>query len=167
MSLALHELCVMHPKLRGHPTDLSKFGGLALQRAGHASPVEAKIDHDGLGDTAEIEWLPQDVTVLNVLDRNRVTEDGAEAVALAYVSSKGGWVVKRRMNRGESADWLLLNETRGLALEVSGTIESNPLSRLTVKKQQVGRCTLSDDYAIDRLAVVVSFSIPSILAGHP
>ena len=167
MRLALQDLCFMHPKLRGHPTDLSKFGALALQRAGHASPVEARIDHDGPGDTAEIEWLPQDLAVLDVLDRNRVTEHGAEAIALAYINTMGGWVVKRCMKRGESADWLLLNETRVLALEVSGTAEGNPLPRLTEKRQQVGRCTLSDDYPSDFLAVVVSFSEPSILADRP
>ena len=105
--------------------------------------------------------------LLGVLDRNRVTEDGAEAVALTYVNSKAGWVVKRRMNRGESADWLLTTGTRSLALEVSGTTETNPLPRLREKRQQVGHCTLADDYPVDRLAVVVAFSGPMILAGLP
>jgi hypothetical protein len=73
------------------------------------------------------------------------------------------------MNRGESADWLLTITTdmRSLALEVSGTTETNPLPRLMEKRQQVRPCTLADDYPIDRLAVVVAFGGPKILAGRP
>jgi hypothetical protein len=167
MRLALHELLTIHPKLRGHPTDLCKFGSLALQRAGHTSPVPAEVVHDDVKSTAEIEWRAENPALLDVLDKNRVTEDGAEAVALTYVHSKAGWVVKRRMNRGESADWLLTKETRSLALEVSGTMEQDPVSRLWAKRQQVSHCTLADDYPIDRLAVVVAFSGPMILAGRP
>lgn len=161
MRLVLHDLCWMHPALRGHPMDLSKCGGMALQRAGHVSPVRAGIDHDGLEATAEIEWLFQDLTVLDVLDGHRVTEDGAEAVALAYANSKAAWVVKRRLQRGESADWLLRNEAGWLALEVSGTTAGDPLARLAEKKRQVARCSLP----ADRLAIVVAFDRPSIVAG--
>ena len=109
----------MHPSLLGHPIDFSKCGGLALQRAGHTSPVRAGINHDGLEATAEIEWLSQGLSLLDVLDSNRITEEGAEAVALTYVNATAGWVVKRRLQRGESADWLLHNEAGWLALEVS------------------------------------------------
>ncbi|MGA2401388.1 MAG: hypothetical protein ABSG91_06750 [Syntrophobacteraceae bacterium] len=163
MRLLLHELCSMHPPLRGHPTDLSKCGGLALQRAGHTSPVLAGIDHDGLEAIAEIEWLSQGLTILEVLDSNRVTEDGAEAVALSYANSKAGWIVKRRLQRGESADWLLFNEVGWLALEVSGMISGDPLTRLKEKQQQVARCSLPTD----RLAVVVAFDRPLIMASSP
>lgn len=154
----------MHPKLRGDPTDLYKFGGLALQRAGHVSPVRAGIDHKGLEDTAEIEWLSQNLTVLQVLDGKRVTEDGAYAVALAYVNCKAGWVVKRRLQQHECADWLLhhSNEADWLALEVSGTAAGNPRPRLTEKREQMARCTLTNR----RLAIIVAFDAPSILAGR-
>jgi hypothetical protein len=162
MRLALHDLCSIHPKLKGHPMDLAKSGGLALQRAGHASPVRAGIDHDGLNATAEIEWLAQSLTLLEVLDSNRITEDGAEAVALSYVNCKAGWVVKRRLQRGESADWLLHNDGGSLALEVSGTAAGDPYVRLQEKKRQVARCSLP----ASRLAVVVAFGGPSILAGR-
>jgi hypothetical protein len=135
MKLALHELCSMHPKLRGHSVDLSKLGALSLQRAGHTSPIQAGVDHAGEAATADIEWLAQELAQLEVLDGNRVTEEGAEAVALAYASSWGGWVVKRRLQRTEWADWLLQNDKGWLALEVSGTAEGNPLSRLKEKKQ--------------------------------
>ena len=161
MRLLLHELCSMHPPLRGYPTDIAKCGGLALQRAGHISPVEAGIDHDGLESIAEIEWLSQGLTILEVLDSNRVTEDGAEAIALTYANSKGGWTVKRRLQRGERADWLLFNEAGWLALEVSGMISGNPLTRLKEKQQQIARCSLPTDL----LAVVVVFDRPLIMAS--
>jgi len=100
---------------------------------------------------------------LEVFDRHRVTEDGAEAVALAYTHARDGWVVKRRLQRGESADWLLRRETGWLALEVSGTDAGDAAVRLEAKKQQVGLCTLP----VERLAVVVAFNAPEILAAHP
>lgn len=141
--------------------DLHRYGALALQRAGHASPVRTEVDHDGIEAPAEIEWLSQDLTLLEVLDSNRVTEDGAEAVALTYANSKAGWVVKRRLQRRESADWLMHNEVGWLALEVSGTIAGDSVARLKEKKEQVARCSL----AADRLAIVVAFDRPLILAG--
>jgi hypothetical protein len=90
MTLPLHDLRSMHPKLRGHPTDFSKFGALALQRAGHASPVPVGMDHDGEEGRAEITWLSQDMALLLALDDKRVTEEGAEAVALVYANATGG-----------------------------------------------------------------------------
>lgn len=160
MRLALQELLLMHPTLRGHPTDLSRYGALALQRAGHASPVRAGVDHGGVKSSAEIEWLFQETVLLQVLDGNRVTEDGAEAVALVYANTRAGWVVKRRLQRRERADWLLVNQGRWLALEVSGTADGDPFARLQEKKQQVALCSLP----AERLAVVVAFDSPSIAA---
>ena len=83
--------------------------------------------------------------------------------ALAYVYLKGAWVVKRRLQRGERADWLLNNAAGWLAMEVSGTITDNPQGRLAEKIQQVSHCSLP----AERLAVVVAFDSPLILAGTP
>jgi len=163
MRLPLADLWSMHPRLRGHPTDFAKLGALALQRAGHASPVRTGVYHGDVQDTADIEWHDQDLTLLQVLDGNRITEDGAEAVALAYASSSAGWVMKRRLQHSESADWLLHNEERWLALEVSGIAAGDPWARLEDKKRQVARCSL----AADRLAVVVAFARPDILVDSP
>lgn len=163
MKLSLQELCFIHRALRGHPVDYSKCGGLALQRSGHSSPVQTAIDHNGLQDAAVIEWLSQSLSGLEVLDNKRITEDGAEAIALSYIFSKNGWVVKRRLQQGESADWLLVNGTRALALEVSGTISGDAVTRLNEKRKQVANCTLP----VDLLAIVIAFEIPSILAGSP
>jgi hypothetical protein len=153
----------MHPKLRGYPTDLPRLGALALQRAGHPLPVLAGISHGGREGTAEIEWLVQELALLEVLDRNRVTEDGAEAVALAYAKVSAGWLVKRRLQRRERADWLLHNEEAWLALEVSGTAEGDPAARLREKIEQVAQCSLP----AERLAIVVAFDKPSIVADSP
>lgn len=109
MRLALHDLHINHPLLKGHLVDLYKSGALAFERASHISPVRAEVDHDGLAATVEIEWVSNNVMDLDVSDAHRLTEDGAEAVALAYIYAKSGWVVKRRLQRGESADWLLKN----------------------------------------------------------
>ena len=164
MRIALQDLCSIHPILRGHPIEFTKCGGVALQRAGHTSPVDAGIEHDGIAGRTEIEWVVEDLTPLIVLDEQRVTEDGAEAIALVYVSSNAGWKVKRRLQRGESADWLLWKEGGWLALEISGTTTGNPHTRLEEKKRQVGRCLLAVD---NRLAVVVAFQEPIILAARP
>jgi len=134
---------------------------LALQRAGHTSPVSADVNDDGAKAKAEIEWLLQALILLDVLDANRITEDGAEAVALAYVNAKAGWVVKRRLQRGEHADWLMTKPNAWLALEVSGIMSGDSKSRLKEKKKQVRRCSLP----VERSAVVVAFDAPLILAA--
>jgi hypothetical protein len=161
--LKLQDLYSMHPKLLGHPTDYPRVGALALQRAGHTSPVQTSIDHTGSDVSAELEWLVQELALLEVLDGKRVTEDGAEAVALAYAGVSAGWAVKRRLQVWERADWLLHREGAWLALEVSGTAEGDPVARLKEKKQQVALCSLP----AERLAIVVAFEKPSILADSP
>jgi hypothetical protein len=161
MKLMLHELVLMHPGLPGDMIDYARFGGLALQRSGHESPVRTEIDHDGAAGLADVEWSLQDLALLKVMDANRITEDGAEALALAYLNTSASWVVERRMRRGEHADWLLRKPGHGLALEVSGTIDGNERTRLNEKKQQIGRCRLP----VERLAIVVAFGTALILAG--
>ena len=97
MKLALQDLLLVHAALRGHPVEHSRYGGLALQRAGHASPATANVNDDDARASAEIEWTPESLILLDVLDANRITEEGAEAVALVYLNAKAGWVVKRRL----------------------------------------------------------------------
>ncbi len=161
MKLALHELLDVHVALRGHPIDYPRSGGLALARAGHSSPVDAVTEHDGRHGGASIEWRLHDSAILGAVDEHRLTEDGAEAVALAYAHAVGRWLVKRRVRRGEYADWLLQTDGQSLALEVSGTVTDDGRGRLKEKKEQVARCTLP----ASRMAVVVAFMQPMILAG--
>ena len=151
----------MHPKLDGHSINYPMIGGLALQRSGHTSPSKSDIAHDGARSTADIEWSIQDLGTLDMHDRKHVTEFGAEAVALAYICCKAGWVAKRRINEKEYADWLLINEAgETMALEVSGTVSADPQTRLRRKKLQLIRCSEAK-----RLAIVVAFNQLSITAG--
>jgi len=57
----------------------------------------------------------------------------------------------------------LRSESRWLALEVSGVALGDPSDRLNEKKKQVARCSLP----AERLAVVVAFEQPAILAERP
>jgi hypothetical protein len=54
-------------------------------------------------------------------------------------------------------------EARWLALEVSGVASGDSFDRLNEKKRQVSRCSLP----AERLAVVVGFERPAILAESP
>lgn len=160
LKLALQDLIFIHAALRGQPVDYSRYGGLALQRAGHTSPVNADVNDDDAKASTEIEWTLESLILLDVLDANRVTEEGAEAVALSYVNAKSGWIVKRRLQRGEHADWLMTKPKGWLAMEVSGIMTGDTKTRLKQKKRQVARCSLP----VDRIAVVVAFDTPLILA---
>ena len=60
----------MHPPFGGHPVDLAKCGSLALQSAGHTSPVQADVDHIGVESTAEIEYLSYALTAMDVVDHD-------------------------------------------------------------------------------------------------
>jgi hypothetical protein len=102
---------------------------------------------------------------LDLSDDKRVTEDGAEAVALAFVHACSGWTVARRIQQGGSGDWLLTSPSRKkmtLALEVSGTVTDDARRRLTVKLAQVAGVT---EKRCVRAAVVVGFVGPEVLAA--
>jgi len=68
-----------------------------------------------------------------------------------------GWVVRRRLQRGESADWLLQDpEAHLIALEVSGIGDGEDPDRLRVKLGQVSLATVADR----RGACVVELPLP-------
>jgi hypothetical protein len=162
MKIELHKLLEYHAKLRGHPIDYGKSGSLALQRAKHRSPVDAAVMRGGNTSEASISWAKATMAVLTATDDIRTTEDGAEAVALGYVHRAEGWTVKRRARRGEYADWILGKDKEWCALEISGVAEGSATQRLREKVAQVKRCTLP----AERLAVVVQFGTPQILAEN-
>jgi hypothetical protein len=74
-------------------------------------------------------------------DSNRITEDGAEAIALAVAHKAKAWRVIRRMQREEYADWLLEHQDKGskrrVAFEVGGTDRRSIASCLRVELAQV------------------------------
>ncbi|MCC6877378.1 MAG: hypothetical protein IT378_23940 [Sandaracinaceae bacterium] len=91
------------------------------------------------------------------LDFDRVTELGAEAVALALVHETRGWTVARRMQKTEHADWLMSDPAtnRKVAFEISGTATSSLTSRVTEKLRQVAEC-----FVPRRTVCVVRFQEP-------
>jgi hypothetical protein len=94
------------------------------------------------------------------LDRHRVTEDGAEALALALVHAARGWVVRRRLQRGDFADWLLVEPSRThlVALEISGTDDTDDTQRMVDELEQVAKSSAGSQ----RAACVVRFLDPRV-----
>lgn len=166
MKLDLDQLGQMHPRLQQASLAESyrRHAAMALARAAHVSGVHSQVVEGSTTTRATLHWtaLPTDAEALGLIDAKRVTEDGAEAVALAVVHTTGGWTVKRRMQQGEHGDWLLVGPQHtllNLVLEVSGTEESNAAQRLGQKLSQVAKSTEPN---CDCAAVVVSFKEPTI-----
>lgn len=155
----LGQLREMHTKL---PTDLalSMFGqaAMALERNGHVSGVRISLDLEQAVTEGSISWPHVDMSKIDQHDHNRLTECGAEAVALALAHLYRAWRIVRRMQRRESADWLLEDE-RGneIALEVSGVDRGSVTARLSEKLKQVARNADIDE----RWAGVVGFEEPT------
>jgi hypothetical protein len=147
----------MHPFLPASTAvEYSHRAGLGLERHRHAPGVSLATVFEGETPEASLHWVRPPVGDAEQLDRHRITEDAAEAVALALVHVARGWVVRRRLQRGESADWLLQDPEAGLvALEISGC-DAEDSDRLRRKLEQVSRATI----ASHRVACVVELSSP-------
>jgi hypothetical protein len=162
MEIDLAELHEMHPRL---PEDLvllmTTRAALGLQRNGHGSPAAIHLDLEPMTIRGMLGWPGSDLATLDQHDHNRITEDGAEAVALALAHRHRGWRVVRRMQREEHADWLLEElqgvERQVVALEVSGVDRGEIKARLTSKLDQVARAEDVDQ----RWAGVVGFEKPT------
>jgi hypothetical protein len=151
----------MHPRL---PADVALIfigrAALALGRGGHASGVHLHVDLEQVETKCELSWIAADLGKLVQHDENRITEDGAEAVALAAVHSHRGWRVVRRMQREECPDWWLEHTGEGsrqtIALEVSGIARGAISARLSQKLAQVAK----SEGVNQRWAAVVGFQRP-------
>jgi hypothetical protein len=162
MNLNLAELREMHPQL---PEDLALIlldrAGLGLQRNGHASPVGISLEIERAAIRGLLAWAASELGTMDQHDYDRVTEDGAEAVALALAHRNRGWRVVRRLQREEHADWLLEETgeaaTQLVALEVSGVDRGSLAARIAKKLAQVSRSVDVDQ----RWAAVVGFEEPS------
>jgi hypothetical protein len=148
--LDLTQLDKMHPLLP-LPTvaDYALKGALGLERRGHVPGARLIVSLDGEIVEAKIIWTAALPGNSVQLDRHRITEDAAEAVALALVYEANGWVVRRRMQRGEFADWLLIDRNmRLVALEVSGIDDQDRNGRrLQEKIEQVRHNSLEQKAA--------------------
>jgi hypothetical protein len=157
MKLDLEALRIRHALLPlEHASDLGLHAAVALARW-HTPGVEMKatvmLDHH----SPVLSWSVRSADEAAQLDVNRVTELGAEAIALSLVHATRGWVVRRRLQRAEFADWLLADANGGhVALEVSGTDDGDARGRMREKLQQVSGCVA----APLRVACVVRFVDP-------
>jgi hypothetical protein len=165
MEIHLAELHEMHPRL---PPDLALVlavrAALGLQRNGHGSPVAIALDIGRVATRGLLAWTSSDPASMEQHDHHRVTEDGAEAIALA-LAHRRGWRVVRRMQREEHADWLLEQTEEGarqvVALEVSGVDRGSITGRLVEKLAQVAQSADVDQ----RWAGVVGFEEPRAALG--
>lgn len=145
MELDLGRLKDMHPLLSlSTAREYAYRAAVGLERHGHRSGVTLSVLPDAKRQKATLQWPLAAGDGGAQLDFIRVTEDAAEAITLALVHVAKGWTVRRRLQRGESADWLLIDGDRTLvALEVSGVdTEDIRQRRLKEKAGQVGRCGL-------------------------
>jgi hypothetical protein len=162
MDIDLAQLGEMHTRL---PADLVLFmvarAALALERNGHAPGVRMALDLEKTSTICALAWPQANLDKIDQHDHNRITEDGAEAVALAVVHRDRMWRVVRRMQREECADWLLEDLRKGprkvVALEVSGVDRGSIAKRLSEKLTQVSRSAEVDQ----RWASVVGFESPA------
>lgn len=156
--LDLDRLDEMHPLLP--PSEAAGYayrGALALQRRGHAPGVATTVDDCGAPVGATLGWVDVDPSGEAQVDRISITEDGATAVSLAFVSVARGWTIELRLQRFQFGDWLMVGRDGAyVALEVSG-IEGDFLpGRLREKLDQVRKVPFCDA----RFASVVAFADP-------
>lgn len=162
MLIDLSRLREMHPRL---PSDLALIlvtrAALGLERNGHGAGVDISVDIERLVTEAVLSWPAVDFSRLDQHGHHRITEEGAEAVALVLAHGDRGWRVVRRMQREEYADWLLeeldQEKRRLVALEVSGVNRGSLKKRLAEKLEQVAK-------SVDvhqRWAGVVGFETPT------
>lgn len=158
MKLDLMQLKTMHPLLPA--STAAEYGYRAaagLERHDHEPGVDLATLIENAEHKASLHWTRSPAGGVEQLDRHRITEDAAEAVALALVHVALGWIVRRRLQRGESADWLLWDsKARLVALEVSGVDKGSDSERLRLKIEQARRATVANR----RAACVVELSTP-------
>lgn len=148
----------MHPLLPyATAAEYAHRAAVGLERYDHQPGVSMETIFDEQTGEASLYWTTVDPEDAEQLDRHRVTEDAAEAIALGYVKVARDWVVRRRLQRGESADWLLHDPEAGLvALEVSGVGTKEDPRRLQEKVEQARRATITRH----RAACVVELPVP-------
>lgn len=161
--LDITQLADMHPRLPGDmvATMLTR-AALGLQRNHHLPGVALHLTVEEVKTRLRLEWPSADSESIGQHDFNRITEDGAEAIVLAVAHRSKGWQVLRRMQREESADWLLEHISQGtrrlVAVEVSGVDSGNVATRLREKLEQVAKN--KDKDIAQRWAGVVGFKKP-------
>jgi len=133
----LGELRSHHPGLADAIAEaMSHHAAIALQRR-HRPGVEFSMSINGESIREPLTWRATAETDALMVDTRRATEEGAECIALALVGRFRQWRIVRRLQPGESADWLLANEAgEWIVLEISG-IDDGPFNvRVRQKRAQ-------------------------------
>ena len=134
---------------------------VALERR-HRPGAILTGDSNGLELREELRWRQRAPDVVLHEDLNKVTEEGAEAIALAVAALRRSWRVTRRLRSrlAEGADWLLHDPANGsrIILEVGGTDERDVDALLEQKVAQVSRSPFAS--TSETAACVVRFREP-------
>ena len=158
----LASLCDMHPRLREMAAIMVLRAALGLQRNNHSPGAELQMAIESVELRCILTWFAADLGTVEQHDSNRITEDGAEAIALAVAHKTKDWRVVRRMQQEEHADWLLEHRDREVrklvAFEVSGTDDKSITRGLRDKLAQVAKSVDVDQ----RCAGVVGFKQPQV-----
>jgi hypothetical protein len=108
-------------------------------------------------------WKERPAELADTEDFNRVTEEGAEALALALAGRRCGWSVRRRLQSrlSEGADWLMATGNGNVIVEVGGTDDGDLEALSRRKVSQAQRASWPKRTA--RAACVVRFVEPKAL----
>lgn len=161
MTLSASTLRERHPRLLPETANnLALKIAVALDRH-HASPIALRAEMFGERLEWEISWQPRTEDAQSMLDQKVVTQLGAEGLALLLMNEMMGWVVVRKLQEGEHADWLLRGKhDEFIGLEVAGTDHGDPRARLRRKLADVAEFELPGI----RVACVVHFQGPEVIA---
>ena len=89
-AIDLNGLCDMHPRLPSEMAALMVIrAALGLQRNRHASGTDIQMAIERVALRCVLRWPAADLGTAKQHDENRITEDGAEAIALAVAHKNG------------------------------------------------------------------------------
>lgn len=145
---------------------LAHRAAVALERR-HRPGVHLTGTVQGSAIDEEVQWRARTPHAAIYEDLNRVTEEGAEAIALSLACSHCAWRIERRLQSrlAEGADWLMVDAITGseVLLEVGGTDKQGLTDLFTRKIDQARRSPFA---AVSTpAACVVGFAKPSAKLG--
>jgi hypothetical protein len=136
--IALDALLAGHPRLEDWQAKAYvAAAAVALQRR-HSPGVLLTMTVNGHETPEVLTWNRHPESTAMMVDPKRATEDGAECIALAFISQRRQWRVIRRLSAGDHVDWLVEDPTdrRKIVLEISGTDEGSLSGRMRAKRAQ-------------------------------
>lgn len=146
---------------------LAHRAAVALERR-HRPGAHLSGTVQGTTIDEEVRWRNRSPGAAIYEDLNRVTEEGAEGIALALARLHRGWRVERRLQSrlAEGADWLMVDASGELevVMEVGGTDEQDLASLFARKLDQARRSPFAE--VSTPAACVVRFLEPSAKLGH-